>query len=311
MGEVLIAGLALAACPALDVALQDAVTAAVVRYEKQDLKSDQIWMTAIDLSEPKWKAANYRGAVTVYPASVVKLFYMAYAAHRVETGALRLTPALERGVRDMIVDSSNDATGYVLDAVCETTPGPELAPHELAPWMEKRRAVNRWFASLKYEGVFAQQRTYNEGPYGRERQSYGENWEHRNALSANATARLMAEIIDGRIASQASSAWMRGFLSRKLPGEDRSDFQSRAFIGKVLPSGSQLWSKAGYVNFYRHDVAGIQLPDGRRFVFAIYTHPSAQIPELVPFLAHRILVHLGVTPEPFAFARETDSEEDA
>jgi len=37
----------------------------------------------------------------MYPASVVKLFYLAYAEHLLETGELKDTPELQRGLSEM------------------------------------------------------------------------------------------------------------------------------------------------------------------------------------------------------------------
>ena len=57
----------------------------------------------------------------IYPASVIKLFYLA-AAHRwMEDNRLRDTPELRRAMRDMIVESYNEATHYVVDLLTDTT----------------------------------------------------------------------------------------------------------------------------------------------------------------------------------------------
>ena len=110
---------------------------------------------------------------THYPASAIKLFWLAYARHRIAEGKLTQTPELDRAMHDMIVDSVNDATALVVDATTETTGGPELPPRELDRWIARRQAANRWYDSLGYTGVNASQKTWNEGPYGRERQGYG------------------------------------------------------------------------------------------------------------------------------------------
>ena len=101
---------------------------------------------------------------------------------------------LERGLRDMIVDSSNDATHYVVDAVTNTTGGPELDDAQLAEWKQKRNSVNRYFADLGYEKINVNQKTWCEAPYGRERQGLGPNFEYRNKLTTEAARRFMSRL---------------------------------------------------------------------------------------------------------------------
>ena len=83
----------------------------------------------------------------------------------------------------MIVDSNNDATGLVVDSLTGTTGGPELPPAEFKLWMAKRNGVNRYFAELGYKGINTNQKAFAEGPYGRERQSRGPNFENNNRLT--------------------------------------------------------------------------------------------------------------------------------
>jgi len=95
------------------------------------LKADQLAITLVDLSDPQTAAqAGYRGGEQVYPASVIKLFYLV-AAHRwMEDGKLKDSEELRRAMHDMIVDSLNEATGLVVDYLTGTTSGPELSPTE-------------------------------------------------------------------------------------------------------------------------------------------------------------------------------------
>jgi len=295
----------LAATVTLNVALPDgrdlallarkAADAAVAKYADKKLKAEQLGLTviALDRVRREYVSGSFRGDQAMYPASVVKLLYLAYAAQQLEERKIKLTPELERGIKDMIVDSSNDATALVLDTITETTGGPELSPKELQRWMERRRAVNRWFGSLGYPPLNANQKTWNEGPYGRERQGYGPNFEYRNSFSSDTAARLMAEIALDRIVSPAQCEFMRKYLSRTIPAEGKADYQSASFTGKVLPKGSRLWSKAGYTSTVRHDVAYVRAIDGREFVIAVFTQGQSDNTDLVPFLARELLTGLG------------------
>jgi hypothetical protein len=80
----------------------------------------------------------------IYPASVVKLFYLVAAYEGFAQGELQRSSELDRALQDMIVDSSNDATGLVMDMVTETTSGPELPPEAFALWQQRRNQVNDW-----------------------------------------------------------------------------------------------------------------------------------------------------------------------
>ena len=64
---------------------------------------------------------SYRGMERIYPASVVKLFYMVAIHEWLEGEMIPGSLELDRGIRDMIVDSSNDATSLVVDVLSGTT----------------------------------------------------------------------------------------------------------------------------------------------------------------------------------------------
>ena len=83
---------------------------------------------------------------------------------------------------------------------------------------------------------------------------------------------------------------MRKLLSRKvLADAPDADSQSKDFVGAVLPSGSKLWSKAGWTSTVRHDVAYVELPDGRKRIVCIYTKAHSGTPTIIRDLAKRLL----------------------
>ena len=102
--------------------LQDLVDRAarttIERFAAQKLEDKQLSLTLIDLRDPQHPVtASFRGNERIYPASVSKLFYLV-AAHRwLEDKKIEPTPELTRALRDMIVDSSNDAIIASADAV--------------------------------------------------------------------------------------------------------------------------------------------------------------------------------------------------
>ena len=91
---------------------------------------------------------NYRGVERIYPASVIKLFYLLAIHEWLEKGMTQPTEELERAIRDMIIDSSNDATSLVVDVLTGTTSGPELPPGPFETWKKQRNIVNRYLQSL-------------------------------------------------------------------------------------------------------------------------------------------------------------------
>jgi beta-lactamase class A len=286
--------------PELAVIARKAALAAVEKYKDKKVAEEQLGVAIVALNRGgKNEAGSFRGDQKMYPASVVKLFYLAAAADQLERKKLKLTPEVERGIRDMIVESTNDATALILEMLTGTTGGPELPEGELKKWMDKRQAVNRWYASMGYQNINACQKTWNEGPYGRERQGYGPKFELRNMLTPDACARLMSEIASDKIVSPEKGAWMRGYLSRKIVADgEKADYQSSAFIGRVLPKGTKLWSKAGWTDTVAHDVVYIVAPDGREFVIAVFTKDHSDIQELVSFVGSEVLRSLGILPRP-------------
>ena len=275
--------------------VNEAAHAALQRFADKKLDEKNLAITLIDLRDPHRPAqASFRGDEPIYPASVVKLFYLV-AAHRwLEDGRLKETDELRRALRDMIVDSSNDATHYVLDVLTDTTSGPELPPAEMGQWQKKRDAVNRYFSSLGYTHINVNQKTFCEDAYGRERASRGPKGENRNKLTTSATARLLAEIVAGRAVTPARSAEMMELLKRDFSGtSDDQDDQAHGFTAIALSTGARLWSKAGWTSTTRHDAAYIELPDGARFILVTFTTDHAKEREIIPTVARVIIDRLS------------------
>ena len=268
-----------------------AVKEILEKFAAKKLRADQLAVTLVDLTDAqKLRQAAHRGGEQIYPASVIKLFYLV-AAHRwMEDGKLTDSEELRRAMRDMIVDSLNEATGYVVDLLTDTTSGPELASDEMEIWYSKRNAVNRYFASLGYQNINVNRKPWCEGPYGREMQSVKMHRpNHRNWLTTDATARLLTEIVLGRAVSAERSAEMMNLLKRDpfSPG-DKND-QGHAYTGLALPPGSRLWSKAGWTSQTRHDAAYVELPGGAKFILVIFTVDHAGEKEVIPLVAKRVI----------------------
>jgi hypothetical protein len=281
--------------PAPDAALQHLVEEAaretLEKYKDKKLQANNLAITLIDLSDPQRPLqASFRGGEPIYPASVVKMFYLAMAHQLLEDGKLKETDELRRALKDMIVDSSNDATSFVLDVITGTTSGPELTGAEWKKWAEKRNAANRYFKSLGYAGINVNQKTYCEGPYGREQRFRGSKGENRNKLTTDATARLLAEIASNRAVTPARSTAMMELMKRDYSGKSAdADDQAHGFTSMALKPGARLWSKAGWTSTTRHDAAYIELPNGRRFVLVTFTTDHSKEREIIPTVARIII----------------------
>lgn len=240
---------------------------------------------------------SYRGVERIYPASVIKIFYLVAVHEWLQTGMIQPSPELERSVKDMIVDSSNDATGLVIDILTGTTSGPELPPGPFETWAYQRNLVNRYFQSLHWpelETINVNQKTWCDGPYGRERIFLGEMLNNRNMLTTEATARLVHSIVGGVAVSSQRSQAMMSLMKRSLdPVELAADPENQVtgFLGGGLPLDAQIWSKAGLTSTVRHDVAYIELPQKPPYLLIVFTEgkTTSKQEELLPFLSQQIL----------------------
>ena len=246
---------------------------------------------------------SYRGGDRIYPASIVKMFYLVAVYEWLETGMIQGTPELDRAIRDMIVDSSNDATSLVVDVLTGTTSGPELPQGPFQTWQLQRNIVNRYLHSLGWselEIVNVNQKTWCDGPYGRERVFLGELMENRNMLTTNATARLLHSIIGGVAVSSKGSQAMMNLMQRSLKPADlntEDENQVTGFLGEGMPPDTQIWSKAGWTSQVRHDAAYIEIPDKQPYLLVVFTEGKehSKNKAIVPFVSQQFAAAIDDT----------------
>lgn len=278
------------------VELQTILSAAIADVSKEkNFKPNEIAATVIDLRDPtNLKTANVSGEMQLYTASVVKMFYMAALERQLEDGKITMTKELERGVKDMIVDSSNEATQYILDVLTDTSSGSELPQKEFEAWQYKRNRVNRFFSSHGYQNINVNQKTFCEDAYGIEQQSRAYKGQNRNMLTTNATARLLAEIAMRKFVNESRSDSMLKLMARDWASQAKDpDSQSVNFTGRALiknnVTGAKLWSKAGWTNKSRHDAAYIETPSGLKFVIVVFTENHANDLDAIPSVASKVM----------------------
>lgn len=253
------------------------------------LSSEEFWKYPI-------RGFSYRGVERIYPASVVKLFYLVAVQEWLDKGMIQGSAELDRAMRDMIIDSSNDATSLVVDVLTGTTSGPELPPGPFETWKFQRNIVNRYFQSLRWEEVETinvNQKTWGDGPYGRERIFLGELMENRNMMTTNATARLIHSIVGGIAVSSARSQAIMALMKRSLDSAELhpdDENQVRGFLGGGLPQTAQLWSKAGWTSQVRHDAAYIEMLDKQPYVLVVFTEGRANSENtaILPFVSQQV-----------------------
>jgi len=241
--------------------------------------------------------ASWAGERQRYPASVVKLVYLVAAEAWLQRRLIEDGEELRRALADMIRDSGNDATGLVVDLLSGTTSGPSLPPERFAHWAAQRRLVNDWLQSLDWselEGCNACQKTWGDGPYGRERDFYGATLENRNRLSTEATARLLHGVIRDGLVSPLACARMRELLRRSLDPAGRAadpENQVDGFLGEGLPPQAQLWSKAGWMSQARHDAAYVEIEGQAPLLLVAFSEGQACATDttLLPELAARLV----------------------
>lgn len=279
------------------------------------LTADNLALSVIDLTKPDAPIrADYHGDAPFYPASVIKLFFMVeayrefaaegseplkelkrlqrYSGEKTKTRQKRLTPEIDRALREMIHVSDNDATAFLVDVLTDTCSGAELEGQALEDFLERRRKPNHYFASLGYD-ISAMLKPWSFGPFGRDLQAVGENQANRNRATANSVASLLLWIARRHAISPPASDAMMSLLERPLSPPRPNENQVKDFFGEALPAGSKLWSKSGETSEVRHDAAYIELPSGKKLVIVIFTRGPADDKTLLPGLGQRLLAELG------------------
>jgi len=275
--------------PSLGTKLRHAADTSLAQFPA--MKADDLAITIVDLTNASTiSRGDYHGDAPFYPASVIKIFFMAdtFIKNKFDV------PDVPRAMREMIGVSDNDATAYILDILADTEPGPDLEGRALDKFIAKRRSINDDFTRMDYD-ISAMCKPWSFGPFGRDRQVLGPNRVNRNRLTANTTSSLITWIAR-RHAPQ--SELMLNYLSRPIWPTRPDENQVSEFIGAALPAGTKLWSKAGWTSEVRHDTAYIETQDGRKLVLTIFTRGDAADVKLIPGIARNVLTELGITPAP-------------
>ncbi len=194
-----------------------------------------------------------------YPASIVKLVYGLAIHDWIDKKKVKYNKEIENAVFNMLQYSSNDATSFILDLLTGTTSGLSIEGVIWDQWKYQREIINEWLISLGWDEVKefnCCQKTWDDGPYGREKDYYGKNNENRNCMSTYGTAKILEEIILHKIYHD-NNLKLKDYLCRNLAKDQitENENQVKGFLGDGLPINTPFWSKAGLMSAARHDAA--------------------------------------------------------
>lgn len=239
---------------------------------------------------------SYRGVECFEPGGMVRLFYLVAAHEWLEQGMVTPSPELERAMQAMITAHSHDATSLVVDSLSGTTSGPALPTGPFVTWQSQRNIVNRYYHTLEWEElttINVNQKTWQDGPYGRERLFMGEMMEHRNQLTTEAIALLFHSIIGGVAVSAARSSAMMALLrSSEDPasrGTQRTSPYSRyTWMSELYPPNTQHWALASHTPTGQSLVTYVECPTVQPYLLALATEEKGVDGDLLPLLSSQV-----------------------
>ena len=216
-----------------------------------------------------WRRGSVNGTLVAYPASTVKLMYM-YSAMEWCKSLGQPIDCLNQYVRPMIIISSNWDTGYVVDAITNTTNIDDLTSTNdtrWSHWFNQRLYTERLLKGLNlYENQIVRSKTYptNSGqlPVGSEA-VLRTGTLPGNLLQSCCTASFMLYLMQTR--PQNEVEYMQALLYRTLTS-DMSTFANG------LPAGTTLYSKVGNAYDTLEEIAYIILPNGKEIILSAYSN---------------------------------------
>jgi len=245
--------------------LQENIAITCIRYDKQNPSTSSGYGTG-------WNSNRF-----FYPASVVKIVYALATQVWLQQDLIVDSEELRRALHEMIANSNNDATSYIVDLLTGTTSGPSLNKSNFQAWKIQRQLINHWLNELRWPEIKkwnCSQKTWNEGPFGREKDFYGENNENRNSMTTDGSARIFESLMTKEMLPKvASEKLIKNFLRSLDPFIRKQDLNNQVdgFLGEGLPYASKLWSKAGLMSEVRHDVAWWEAPNKNPMLVAVFT----------------------------------------
>ena len=231
-------------------------------HERYHHKLDNIAITWINYEPSSNKGYGYgiNNRKKIYPASIVKLVYALAIYYWIENKIILRDLQVDEATQAMLMNSSNDATSFIVDLLTGTTSGPSLEKEIFNRWKYQRAIINDWLKTLNWDEIQdfnCCQKTWEDRPYGREKDFYSTSNKNRNSMTTDGTARIMEEIMQN-ISFNKENINLKNYLFRELNEESQHkdpNNQINGFLGGGLPEKIPFWSKAGLMSEVRNDVA--------------------------------------------------------
>ena len=231
-------------------------------YEKYPHSIDKIAVSWINYGGSSKKGYGYgiNNHKKIYPASVVKLVYSLAIYYWIENNRILFNIQVDEAIQEMLQNSSNDATSFIVDLLTGTTSGPTLEEELFKEWKYQRNIINDWLKTLNWDEVKdfnCCQKTWEDRPYGREKDFYSTSNKNRNAMTTDGTARIMEEIMQN-ISFNEKNINLKNCLFREIKEQSQdkdANNQINGFLGEGLPQNIPFWSKAGLMSEARNDAA--------------------------------------------------------
>ena len=231
-------------------------------HKRYRYKLNNIAITWINYEASSKKGYGYgiNNRKKIYPASIVKLVYSLAIYKWIENKTIFRDIQVDEAIQEMLQNSSNDATSFIVDLLTGTTSGPSLEKEIFNRWKYQRTIINDWLKTLNWEELQdfnCCQKTWEDRPYGREKDFYSTSNKNRNSMTTDGTARIMEEIMQN-ISFNKENINLKNYLFRELNKESQykdPNNQINGFLGGGLPENIPFWSKAGLMSEVRNDVA--------------------------------------------------------
>jgi hypothetical protein len=243
--------------------------------------------------------ASWRGGQLRQPGSLVNLIYLVACEAWLQRQLLRDEPELRRAMAAMVkpAPSAHGATGLIVDLLSGTTSGPSLTEDRFITWKSQRELVTHWLESLGWPelvGWQACQKTWADGPYGRELDFHRAVQGYRNLLTTDGTARLLEAVMAGSIISPPACRRMQSLLERPLGDSSMNTAELdelAEFINPGISPNTRIWGKASWIGEARHGAAYVETELGPPMLLIVVsegaTCPSQE--GLLPEIAGRLM----------------------
>jgi beta-lactamase class A len=255
-----------------------------LRSDDARLREQTIRVSLIDLPvKGKPRLAHRNGDSPVYPASVPKFAYLMAAYAWRDEGRLEIDTTFDRQLHAMIYHSSNRACQRVVRRLTATEAGPRLGADDYREFVRRRHAVKRWLQALGIDDLHLVHPTYDgDGDlHGRDLQFLEDETVegslpgqkgplfNRQAMTANATAKLLALLAEDLALSPESSAEVRERMRRD---PRRQPYLRKRIAGGADPRSGDLevFSKTGTWGPIFADAGIVRHASGHQLVLAVF-----------------------------------------